>query len=129
MTRTPDEIKKGLEWCMAAACGTLKKVDCPYSGIYQCHDRVLHDALILIQQFEAQNVALSESIKWMEAERDDLKRTIQQLQAERDAAVAELKDNRICQKCEHFDAGWNEPCLHCDDENNRFEWRGVQKEE
>ena len=51
------------------------------------------------------------------------------VKAERDAAVAELKGNRICQKCKHFDIGWNEPCLHCDGENNCFEWRGVQKEE
>lgn len=87
------------------------------------------DALALIQQKEAENAKQAETIMWMEAERDDLKRTIQQLEAELDAAVADLKSYRCCHVCKHLGVGFNEPCLHCDFENNCFEWRGVQKEE
>jgi len=54
---------------------------------------------------------------------------IEQLEAERDAAVADLKSYRCCHGCKHLGVGFNEPCLHCDFENNCFEWRGVQKEE
>ena len=54
---------------------------------------------------------------------------IQQLEAERDAAVADMKNSRDCQCCKHYDVKWDEPCVHCDHDNNFFEWRGVQKEE
>lgn len=73
------------------------------------------DALILIQQLQADN-----------AEKD---KRIRQLEAERDAVVADLKSYRCCHGCKHLGVGFNEPCLHCDFENNCFEWRGVQKEE
>lgn len=82
-----------------------------------------------IESFNKNINAIRDCIQQLESENAEKDARIQQLEAERNAAVAELKDNRICQKCEHFDARWNELCLHCDDENNRFEWRGVQKEE
>lgn len=53
MTRTPEEIKKGLECCYGMVCGTIK-VDCPYEGMRDCHDIVLRDALAYIKQLEAE---------------------------------------------------------------------------
>lgn len=136
MQKTPDKIKKGL-------------AD-PIPVHYHPGDREPHltplaivdleglhaDALALIQQLEAQNAELFENIKWMEAERDDLKRTIHQLEAERDAAVADLKElaskHGSCFGCKSYTGA------HCSDPEykiicsfhaDKWQWRGVQKEE
>lgn len=50
------------------------------------------------------------------------------LEAERRAAVEALREHRICQECKHWGVGWAEPCLHCDFNNNCFEWRGLPEE-
>lgn len=99
-------------------------------------ERLAADALALIRQLEAQNAKLSgkigqlmTNIQWMEAERDDFKRTIQQLGAERDAAVAVIRQDGGCNSCLYSDRKvWEEPCLYCEG-NERWQWRGVQKEE
>lgn len=131
--KSPDESKKGLECCAnSGAC-----VTCPYDkrDFPRCVARKSRDALALIQQYEADKQQLEGLLTHMNQLRDaaagralKMEDRVHQLEAERDAAVAELKNNRICQKCKHFNIGWNEPCLHCDGENNCFEWRGVQKE-
>ena len=61
----------------------------------------------------------------LECDRDAYTR---RLEAEKRAAVEALKEHRICQECKHWGVGWAEPCMHCDFENNRFEWRGVPEE-
>ena len=48
MTRTPDEIKKGLECCLLSCSGK-----CPYSDQLDCSDKMSKDALALIQQLES----------------------------------------------------------------------------
>ena len=49
--KTPDEIKKGLEWCTV-----IKRCDfaCPYhsSGDNGCIERLMEDSLTYIQQLE-----------------------------------------------------------------------------
>ena len=57
--KKPEEIKIALNYCKGMACGTIK-LDCPYNGIYNCHDVVLEDAIALIFQLEKQNRALAE---------------------------------------------------------------------
>lgn len=118
MTRTPAEIKKGLECCGKGltwdeTCGT----GCPYQGMYitGCAMEISADALALIQQLQDDN-----------AEKDV---RIQQLETERDAAVEELKNAYSCFACKRFNRNGGEcnaggVCMMRD-----FEWRGVQKEE
>ena len=54
---------------------------------------------------------------------------IRQLEAERDAMAEDLKAYCSCDGCKHSVSPLAEPCIHCDAENNCFEWRGVRKEE
>ena len=104
--KTPDEIKKGLECCkLGISWSSTCAKGCPYLNEPvpggRCEISLLRDALAYIQQLEV----------------------------ERDAAVKDMKNSRDCQCCKHYDVRWDEPCVHCDHDNNRFEWRGVQKEE
>lgn len=60
MTRTPDEIKKGLE-CFAASYADCHK-ECPYK--LDCDgSQILKDALALIQKLEAERDALTEELR------------------------------------------------------------------
>lgn len=128
--RTPDEIKKGLQYCMGTACGTIK-MDCPYEGERSCHDIVLADALTYIQLLEStvqrqekNNSLLEDAIEKFYAELSAVK-------AERAAAVADLKIAKRCNVCKHdYTKDAEEPCFSCSCccGVNNFEWRGVQKE-
>lgn len=119
MTRTPDEIKKGLECCMDHD-GTCE--DCPYVD-RECRafEQLAGDALALIQQLQAQNA--------------ELLKKVEQLQAERDAAVSDLLIGPTCETCKHKNKGFNDsPCDACventfDHNGLQWEWRGVQKED
>ena len=133
MTKTPDEIKKGLECCC-----DLMGVMCPYCPYAEdgdasetCREEMAGDSLALIQRLQAENAEQAETIMWMEAKRDDLKRTIRHLEAERDAIMQDM--NKNCTSCKH--SGMNNPdnpCYkfeeQCRDYSN-WQWRGVQKEE
>ena len=49
--KTPEEIKKGMEWCSGNACSD----DCPYYHTApECSANMCRDALAYIQQLEAQ---------------------------------------------------------------------------
>ena len=50
--KSPDEIKKGLECCIASTC--LTENGCPYRLSRHCGTGLKADALALIQQLEAQ---------------------------------------------------------------------------
>lgn len=123
--KTPDEIKKGLESCNK---GWQHCNECPYHTI-GCDVVMCGDALEYIKQIEADNAQLNRCIENMTDKLNAAHDETAKLQAERDAAVADLKSYRCCHGCKHLGVGFNEPCLHCDFENNCFEWRGVQKEE
>ena len=114
--RSPDEIKKGLELCYE----DINCSECPYVDDCFGDDEtpfgvVMPDALALIQQLQAQN-----------AEKDA---RIQQLEAERDAAVSFLKGQ--CHACKFSDCSFaEEPCASCfADRREKWQWRGVTKEE
>ena len=123
MTRTPDEIKKGLECCMDYQnCTEGEDPQCPYYDAQRCMEALLADALALIQQLEKDN--------------DQLRNYIRLLQAERDAAVDGLK-KAANEKGECFECKWynGKNCTHqdyktiCCSHDDKWEWRGVQKEE
>lgn len=114
MTKTHDEIKKGLE----------EEIPVHYhiDGEPRLTPRLLmdmqwlhKDALALIQQLQAEN-----------AKKDA---RIQHLEAERDAAVDGLKSNCTCPECKYFSDDIQDPCRGCKPTDSKFEWRGVQKEE
>lgn len=64
MTRTPDEIKKGLECCMDHD-GTCE--DCPYvDGECRAFEQLAEDSLALIQQKEKENAEQAERIRQLE---------------------------------------------------------------
>ena len=111
MTKTPDDIKKGLE-----CCSTPRNEEpcrqCPYApNNGYCVDKMSRDAFYLIQQLQAENAekdariqqlekrvihleALNQSnlttITMQERTRARLQERISQLEAERDAAVADI---------------------------------------
>lgn len=147
MTKTPDEIKKGLEcYINHGECHKHPRCDgCPYK-VYtpdEVYRNVpIADALALIQQLEAgiaewEDVAVSPgAIEDMARENTELLKKVELLQAERDAAVADLAHVKDCDTCKYDNAcltGKKDcfgchakgcPCLTC-----QYEWRGVQKEE
>lgn len=126
MTKTPDEIKKGLECCC-----DLMGVMCPYCPYAEdgdasetCKEEMADDALALIQKLEARAHQLDLLNVGLLVEKA-------QLEAERDAAVKMLKDEIGCKSCAKY-TGTEEyvstDCLDCLNDCN-WEWRGVQKEE
>lgn len=107
MTRTPDEIKKGLDFCSRSTCGD-KDIECPYEcGNSTCITHLTSDALALIQQLQAENAAL----------------------------LFLCEQFGQCVVCKYTDKGLNEsPCCDClygngDATGSHWQWRGVQKEE
>lgn len=64
MMKTPDESKKGLEYCMSPACAGVK---CPYFNAKTCNTEKTVDTLAYIQQLEAQNAELLKEIEELKA--------------------------------------------------------------
>ena len=102
MMKTPDEIKKGLEWCINDTYGCNEK--CPYfnslSNGVDCAVKMHADALAYIRQLEA----------------------------ERNAAVEELRKTLgCCAFCKYYDANYKCQTFPKID-RSCWEWRGVQEE-
>lgn len=132
MTRTPDEIKNGLECC--SNVNFVCNEECPYyKSLSEGEDCCLKknaDALALIQQLESKLECSQMTIDGLIATLLKCDTIIKQLQAERDAAVGRLKQIRDCERCKNYPIPMqNIPCLTCTQSNNSFEWRGVQREE
>ena len=135
MTKTPDEIKKGLECCSIsyADCNS----ECPYKR--DCDgSQILKDALALIQQLQAENAKKDETIQMLQDGNASLMRMIDEecektvkLEAERDAAVEEAHGH--CSSCKDYDKDpKEEPCVSCFcgyGNIDNWQWRGVQKED
>ena len=107
MTRTPDEIKKGLWHCIN---GTSCR-GCPY----------------------CEECAIASDCNPMHK---DLQDYIQQLEAERDAAIKDMTKivqkygEAYCEYCLHSrDLTCSTGFPVCTTKNEGFRWRGVQKEE
>lgn len=87
MTKTSDEIKKGLETCSADECHG-QHTDCPYHPDLMCIRNICADALALIQQLQHNNAQLAIDKAMMAAENAEKDARIQQFEAECD----ELKE-------------------------------------
>ena len=88
MSKTPDEIKKGLECCHVGDCECER---CPYQKANSCMHWLKQDALEYIQQLEAgidhaEKVAM-ECAKSITENLDKLVSRLAQVEQERDAAV------------------------------------------
>jgi hypothetical protein len=143
MPKTPDEIKKGLECCMDyQSCTECGEPKCPYNDVKECVDTLLADALALIQQLETDKQQLEGVLTHMNQLRDaaagralKMEERVHQLEAERDQVVKDLhylvnhpQSAGPCYACKHTDECYSGG--DCDPvENDRWEWRGVQKEE
>lgn len=121
MAKTPDEIKKGLECCAdgnIVCAGNCAFDDDIKLGFPDCVKLLMTNALVLIQQLQAENAEKDERIK--------------QLEEERDAAVRDLTEmaqdtDESCEYCEMFKTP--HCSLECRMKNKGFKWSGVQKEE
>lgn len=113
--KSPDEIKKGLDFCSRATCGE-KDVECPYEcGRSTCITYLTRDSLALIQQLQAENAEQAARI--------------QQLEAERDALMHYLR-RMGCDTCLYDDYDGSEPpCINCTATRDLWQFQGVQKED
>ena len=130
--KSHDEIKKGLECCIAATCPTEN--GCPYRLSRHCGTGLKADALALIQQLQADNAQLNRCIENMTDKLNAMNDEVAKLQSERDAAVKDIEFDGACEVCKHIEKDVGEPpCNHCfhvnKGQDSYFEWRGVQKEE
>ena len=131
-TKTPDEIKKGLECCKEDECFGDRE-NCPYTADPKlCVGVMCADALALIQQLQDENAQQARCIENMTDKLNAMNDEVAKLQAERDAAVRDLTEmaqdtDESCEYCKMFKTP------HCSREcrmkNKGFEWRGVQKED
>lgn len=156
MTKTPDEIKKGLECCQKDECFGERE-NCPYTADPNlCVGVMCGDVLAFIQQLQAENAEKDERIQQLEADLEDmtarykiaddcakkkgemnekLYAELTAAKAERDAAVEDLVSYATlkCFACKYYEEELTEvPCNECKilGKGNRdmFEWRGVQKD-
>ena len=111
MTKTPDEIKKGLECCARGDCHS-----CPY--VDNCILSTA-DALALIRQLQAQNAEKDARIRQLEAERDAAVETL--------TKISQKHDESFCEYCDNWDRYTCPPS--CRTYCERFKWRSVQKED
>ena len=51
-TKTPEEIKRGLEYCPKYEDCTLEACECPYFMNIMCSSDLMHDALVYINELE-----------------------------------------------------------------------------
>ena len=112
MTRTPDEIKKGLECCLFGQCGS-----CPYSEEYgcDCSEHLRDD----IREYHDQ----------LEAERDA---ALADFKLYRERNIKGECGVYACDLCKHGGRyeDWDEnKCPTGCTGVSHWEWRGVQKEE
>ena len=122
---TPDEIKKGLEYC---GHQSRRKVchKCPFNVTMEdCIAWMASDALAYIQQLEAANAELLTKVKQLEAK-------CHQLERERDAAVEDMSLYAMCEACKRGTDRIDAKCPFIDDcqygTKGHFEWRGVKEE-
>ena len=132
MWKTPEEINEGLECCYSSVEPTMRCEQCPYYGSVVCKMHLHTDALDLIQQLEKDKDDLLEARELNDYLRDRVK----QLEAERDAAVADLKEivkrKGSCFACKRHKDGRCTDLDYkviCGFHEDKWEWRGVQKEE
>lgn len=137
--KSPNDVKKGLRCLSHDRTHTLPCSGCEYhgQGLPPCRTAVHEDAIALTEQLEAENKRYHQENTEMYAEMCMLREKVHRLEAERDALYEEVRRCFYCihvagvlgecdQHCESCNADC--PCKECD-HYNKFEWRGVQKED
>lgn len=141
--KTPEEVKKGLECCIAAAC-----MECPYYP-RECDEGVMEkDAKSYIKQLEEQNAELVRKTEQLQSSMDQVQEALwdngfgsleellqaySQAKRERDALLEDLADHcgskTLCKKYEDGTCPHGYDCTlylsNCED----YEWRGVPEQE
>ena len=136
--KKPDEIKKGMQHCLYNDFANYGCKGCPYqlpggfSRMHECQYDVVKDVYSLIQQLEADNSRLNDTIRsltdQLNAAHDETAKAI----LERDAAVDDLASVPRCKVCANLEKdNYEEPCDSCahiafmGDIRGNWEWRGV----
>lgn len=115
--KTPEEIKKGLEFCAYRTCN-----GCPYEGDGCGTNQEMIDALEYIVQLEARIDTLTAKAVLF----DEAVDAGEKYKRERDTAVRVLEENKRCETCMHYSPGYF--CTGCMRGSN-WQWRGVQEVE
>lgn len=140
MVKTPDEIKKGLEYCSGKGSCSICPYNTPkqYSG--KCVREAMGDCHAYIQQLEAEladakrnhqhTIDIAEKQK---EQIDKLKKVVVRLNKERNAAVEALRGKCwACKKGEPLRPGSTARICSLFDMNKRpcphWEWLGVKEE-
>ena len=122
--RTPEEIKLGLEACIAGECHT-KRHECPYREKGECTLDVMVDALALTQQLERERDEARNDLDTINYANTELHSAYDAMKRERDAAVNDMKHMHLaCETCIHYTPGYF--CPGCRSRSN-WQWRGVQE--
>lgn len=129
--RSADEIKKGLECC--SNVNFVCNEECPYyKSLSEGEDCCLKknaDALVLIQQLQAENAQQARCIENMTDKLNAMNDEVAKLQAERDALMHYLH-SMGCDTCLYDDYDGSEPpCINCTATRDLWQFQGVQKEE
>lgn len=137
MSKTPEEIKKGLECCISdMICEGNCAYDEPGCIDIHCKYMLQKDALALIQRLERDKAWASENYdlireenKRLEAQNAELLEKIKQLERERDALIEDLRTKRhICDSCKHK-PGYGYGCTSVSKiDGTCWEWRGPCEE-
>ena len=119
MPKSHDEIKKGLECCIESTCEPCR----PYGNASNCNFAIhlLEDVLGYIQQLEAERDAAVEDIK----EAHDAYCGCVTCKNYRVNADCQEPLGTFCPNCPND----NCPCKGCSSKLEKWEWRGVQKED
>lgn len=131
MSKTPEEIKIGLECCEKYLNGAPEEECCHVCNYANNCAELKLDAIALIRQLEAgidefEMVAASPGeVEDMARENAELFEKVKQLEQERDAAVADLATIHKCEPCKHRTSNsyTSNECFGCVNFCN-FEWRG-----
>lgn len=131
MDKTPDEIKRGLEYCISdvGCVGCVYYEECIDDGN---REPLQQDALAYIRQLEADNAQKDRCIENLTDKLNAAHDEVAKWKAERDAAVKDLTEMGRCRKfgesCNWCNrTGCGNGCLDSMHDVG-FEWRGVKED-
>lgn len=93
MSKTPEEIKKGLELCVNANSCNYPCDECPYEKEEEGCKSMMEDAFALIQQLEIRNGAIEKSLDEVFVLNDKQASIIRSLNSNNSQARKALQDN------------------------------------
>ncbi len=142
MSKSREEIKKGLELCVNANSYNYPCDECPYVEQEDGCKSMMEDAMTYIQQLEQIALHWQSSMDQVQKTLQDngfrtleeLLQSFSQVKRERDAAVADARGR--CFSCRHGGVDErDEPCRTCLFETEgcisdkpAWEWRGAQEQ-